>query len=497
MKPLISGCSMSVLLIVFTIYILVICTISVFSYFFTKNLNDYMLAGRSLNSPVSALGVGASDMSSWLLMALPGAVMLNGLNQIWLPASLALGAYLNWKFIAKRLRIYTKIANNAITVPGYFENRFHDYQGHLRLLTSFISLIFFTFYASSGLVAGGLLFHSTFNVEYVSGLYLTALIICAYTCIGGFVAISWIDFFQGSLIFLALIIVPITTLYHLGDFNLILLNISQHSLNYFSAFKDTTLLGMISLFSWGLGYFGQPHILVRFMAIKAIKTIPLARVICMTWMCVALFGAVFTGILGVAFFDSGELNNPEMVFIKLSHVLFNPWITGILLAAVLSATMSTVSAQILVSSSTIVEDIYRRFLRPKPSHYELLFVSRMVVFIMTLIIITLALNPKSSILNLVGYAWAGLGASFGPLILFSLFWQRMTLTGAIAGMIVGALTIIIWTNLIDTIITFRIYALFPGFLFSSTSIIIASLISKPPSLKIKQQFNQMAKLVSS
>jgi len=488
---------MSIPSIVFVLYIAIIFAIGICSYFFTKNLSDYMLGGRSLSGPIAALGAGASDMSSWLLMALPGAVMLHGLNQIWLPISLALGAYLNWQFIAKRLRVYTEIANDAITIPGYFENRFHDHQGRLRLLTAIVILIFFTFYASSGFVAGGLLFSSTFGVEYSTGLYLTALIIFTYTCIGGFLAISWVDFFQGCLMFLALVIVPLFVLYHLGSFDKALFTVSEQSLSYLNVFKGTTFLSIISLFAWGLGYFGQPHILVRFMATKGVNTIPQAQFICMTWMCIALLGAVFTGLLGIAFFAPGALENPEIIFIALSSALFNPWLAGILLAAVLSATMSTASAQLLASSSAIVEDMYRRFLRPKSGHFELLFVSRMVVFIITLIAITIAWHPESSILNLVGYAWAGLGASFGPLIVFSLFWRRITLTGAVCGMIVGAMTVIIWSNFSNIATVFQLYALLPGFVFSSIAIVVASLLSKPPSSEMARQFDKVTGLVSS
>ena len=488
---------MSIPSIVFALYITIIFVIGIFSYFHTKNLSDYMLGGRSLSGPIAALGAGASDMSSWLLMALPGAVMLHGLNRIWLPISLALGAYLNWQFIAKRLRIYTEVANDAITIPGYFENRFHDHTGRLRLLTAIVILIFFTFYAASGFVAGGLLFSSTFQVEYSTGLCLTALIIFTYTCIGGFLAISWIDFFQGCLMFLALVIVPIAVLYHVGSIDKALLAVSQQPLGYLDVFKGTTFLSIISLFAWGLGYFGQPHILIRFMATKGVNTIPQAQFICMTWMCIALLGAVFTGLFGIAFFAPAALENPETVFIALSNALFNPWLAGILLAAVLSAIMSTASAQLLASSSAIVEDMYRKFLRLNANAFELLCVSRIVVFIITLIAIALAWHPNSSILTLVGYAWAGLGASFGPLIVFSLFWRRMTLAGAFSGIIVGALTVIIWTNLSNFATVFQLYALLPGFLFSSIAIVISSLLAKPPSPEMTRQFDKVQGLLSS
>ena len=258
-----------ILTVVFVIYIAIIFALGICSYFYTKNLRDYMLGGRSLSGPLAALGAGASDMSSWLLLALPGAVMLHGLNQIWLPIGLALGAYLNWQFVAKRLRVYTEIADDAITIPAYFENRFHDHSGALRIVTALVILIFFTFYTASGFVAGGLLFSSTFQVDYTTGLYITAAIVLVYTCVGGFLAVAWIDFFQGSLMFIALLIVPIAVWIHVGSISDALHTIHNQSPALLNAFKGTSFISIISLFAWGLGYFGQPHILVRFMATKS------------------------------------------------------------------------------------------------------------------------------------------------------------------------------------------------------------------------------------
>ncbi|WP_116963985.1 sodium/proline symporter PutP [Fastidiosibacter lacustris] len=481
---------MSALVIVFVLYIVIIFGLAVCSYFYTKNLHDYMLGGRSLSGPIAALGAGASDMSSWLLLALPGTVMLNGLNQIWLPIGLALGAYLNWQFVARRLRVYTEMANDSITIPSYFENRFGDKTGLLRLLSAIVILIFFTFYTASGFVAGGLLFGSTFQIDYSTGLYITAFIILVYTCIGGFLAISWVDFFQGSLMFIALIIVPIAVWMHIGSLSDALTMVSQQSSVYLNVFKDTTLVGVISLFAWGLGYFGQPHILVRFMATKTAKSVPQAQFICMTWMCIALLGAVFTGLLGIAYFAPNMLQNPETVFVLLSQMLFDPWVAGALLAAVLSATMSTASAQLLASSSAVVEDFYHKFIRPYATVNEMLIVSRIVVLMIAIIAMLFALNPKNSILNLVGYAWAGLGASFGPIIILSLYWRRMNLVGAFAGIVVGALTVIIWPYLKFLGGFFELYELLPGFIFACVAIVVASLMSKIPNQLILEQYSQ-------
>lgn len=481
----------------FVIYIGAIFAIGIISYFYTKNLTDYMLGGRSLHGAVAALGAGASDMSSWLMLALPGAVMAFGLNQIWLPIGLAVGAYLNWQFIAKRLRVYTEVAKDSITIPAYFENRFHDFKGRLRVITALVILIFFTFYTAAGFVAGGLLFSNTFGVDYTTGLWITAGIILVYTCVGGFLAISWIDFFQGSLMFLALLVVPLVVLYNLGGVTPAMQTIYHLSPSYFDVFKGTTLIGTISLLAWGLGYFGQPHILVRFMAIKDPNEVPKAQFICMTWMCIALLGAVFVGFLGIAFYAQSPLSNPETVFIAFANTLFNPWISGILLAAVLSAIMSTASAQLLASSSALVEDFYRKFFRPQSSHREQLITGRVIVVLITLVAVALAADPtNSSILALVGYAWAGLGAAFGPVILLSLFWSRMTLKGAMAGIISGALVVIVWSQLKTLGGIFSVYELLPAFIISTLAIIIVTMITARPEESIMAQHREVeARLV--
>lgn len=484
------------LIITFTFYILAIFAVGLYSYFSTRNLNDYMLGSRTLSGAIAALGAGASDMSSWLLLALPGAIMLHGLNQIWLPIGLSLGAFFNWQFVAKRLRVYTEVAKDAITIPAYLEHRFHDKTKILRSVTAIVVLIFFTFYAAAGFSAGGLLFSATFHIGYILGLFVTATVIVVYTCIGGFLAIAWVDFFQGTLMFFALLIVPAVTLNHLGGLHEITHIINAHSPFKLNALTDTNLFGILSLLAWGLGYFGQPHILVRFMATKTHRDIPKAQFICMAWMNIALYGAIFTGLFGIAFFAQHPLANTETVFLQLAKTLFNPWIAGLLLAAVLSATMSTSSAQLLASASAFAEDFYHRFFRPQAKAQELLIVSRLGVVLITCIAFVLALNPHSSILNLVGYAWAGLGAAFGPVILFSLFWRRMNLFGALSGMVVGTITVIIWPHLHKFGGIFTLYELLPAFILSALSILIFSVITTPPSAKIYQEFDQTLEVLN-
>ena len=476
------------LVITFVLYILVIFSIGYFAVHRNKTLSDYVLGGRSLSGPVAALGAGASDMSSWLLLALPGAFLLHGINQIWLPIGLSIGAYLNWQLVARRLRIYTEVAGDSLTVPSYFHNRFQDHSRLLKTVTALVVLIFFTFYASASFVSIGLLFHTMFGLNYIDAVLLGGGIILIYTIIGGFLAISWIDFFQGSLVFVALLTVPMVTLYALHGIHPTLSLIQAQGAHFLDAFDGLSLVGIISLLAWGLGYFGQPHIIVRFMAAKNHRTIPQAQFICMTWMILSLFGAIFTGLFAIAYFAKMPLSDPETAFLYLAKDLFNPWITGILLAAALSANMSTTSAQLLSSSSAITEDLYHTFFRRKATQKELIFVGRIGVLIVGGIAFSLAMNPDNSILNLVAHAWAGLGASFGPVVLISLFWSRMTRNGAFAGMVFGALTVLIWPMIPEVK---AMYELLPGFAFSCIAIFIVSLLDRKPSKKIIEQFQEV------
>jgi len=450
-----------------------------------------VLGHRSLSGPIVALGAGASDMSGWLLLALPGAVFLHGINQVWMLIGLLLGAYFNWRLVSPRLRQYTEIANNALTIPAYFDNRFHDNTHFLRIVTAAAVLIFFTVYAAAGFVSGALLFQSAFDMPYHMALWISAAFVIIYTAFGGFLAISWIDFFQGSLMFFALIITPLYTLHHLGGWHEVLHRLAPMGAGYFQPLHNMTVVGILSLLGWGLGYFGQPHILVRFMAIRSVKELPNARRICMGWMFVALIGAVLTGIVGHAYFNGGLLH-PEGTFLLLAEDLFIPWIAGVLLAAVLSAMMSTSSAQLLMASSALSEDIYHRFIRRKASQSELILVSRLMVGFISLIAIALAYNPKSSILELVSYAWGGLGSAFGPVIICSLFWKRMTRIGAIAGIIVGAMTAIIWKSMLSHFGgIFSIYEIVPGSILAALAIIVVSLLDEAPPKEVTNEFDKV------
>jgi sodium/proline symporter len=453
----------------------------------TKNLNDFILGGRRLGAGVTALSAGASDMSGWLMLGLPGSIYLSGMGSIWLPIGLAVGAYLNWQFIAKPLRVYTKVANDSITVPGYFENRFHDSSKILRVVSAVVILVFFTFYTSASLVGGAILLENSFGMNYILALWIGAAVIVSYTFFGGFLAASWTDFFQGILMFLTLIIIPIVAIQELGGWNETVQQIGNIDPSYLNVYSGATAIGVISLLAWGLGYFGQPHIIVRFMGIKSTQQIPKARFIGMVWMILSLFGAIFIGFAGIAYFANTPLKNSETVFIMFSQVLFNPWVAGFLLAAILSAIMSTVDSQLLVSSSALTQDFYKSIFRRNASRKEEMIVGRIAVLGIAVIAILLGYDPQSKVLELVGYAWAGFGAAFGPVIIISLFWKRMTRNGALAGIVIGATTVIIWSQLTGGL--FDIYELAPGFIFGALAIFIVSLFDQAPSKEIQEEFN--------
>jgi sodium/proline symporter len=483
-------------LITFIIYLAGMLLIGVISYRLTSDLSDYVLGGRRLGPGVAALSAGASDMSSWLLLGLPGYAYAAGMDALWICVGLAVGAYLNWQFVAKRLRTYTEVANDSITVPDFFENRFKDNSKILRVISALVTLIFFTFYTSSGLVGGALLFEESFGMTYTTSLWIGAIVIISYTFLGGFLAVSWTDFIQGILMFLALIIVPIVAVSKVGGWNEMTNTVGSMDASYLDAFDAGGAIAVVSLLAWGLGYFGQPHIITRFMALRSPKDVPTARLIGMTWMVVGLFGAILTGLAGIAYFANdpliaGDVNNSEKVFIFFTDVLFNPWVSGILLAAILSAIMSTIDSQLLVSSSALAEDFYKAIFRKNASQKELVWVGRIGVLAIALFALLLAQNPESSVLDLVSYAWAGFGAAFGPVIILSLFWKRMTRNGALVGMIIGAVTVIVWKQLTGGI--FDVYEIVPGFILCTLAILIVSMVDKEPSKEILAEFEAASK----
>ncbi|BEJ72241.1 sodium/proline symporter PutP [Campylobacter coli] len=466
--------------IMFVAYAALMLYIGFYFYRQNKNTEDYFLGGRSLGPVVSALSAGASDMSGWLLMGLPGALYASGLIESYIAIGLSIGALLNWSFVAKRLRIYTSVIANSITIPDYFETRFDDDKHILRIVCAIVILIFFTFYVSSGLVGGAKLFEATFGIRYEYALTTGTLIIVAYTFLGGYKAVCWTDLLQGLLMMGALIVVPAVMLYHLGGFGEAMAVIEEIKPNALSMGEGIGALSIVSALAWGLGYFGQPHILVRFMSIRSTKDIPAATFVGISWMVISLIGACFIGLLGIAYVHKFELTlqDPEKIFIVMSQLLFNPWIAGILLSAILAAIMSTASSQLLVSSSTIAEDFYKRIFNKEASNKTVMNLGRIGVLLVALVAFVISTDKESSVLSIVAYAWAGFGASFGSVMLFSLFWSRMTRVGAILGMITGAVVVVLWKNYLAELFNFPIYEIVPGFVAASAVIIIASLLTQ-------------------
>ena len=459
------------MLITFTLYISIVIFIGGMAYKYTRNVSDYVLAGRSLTGAMTALGAGAADMSGWLVLALPGLVYVIGASAIWMPIGLVMGAYLNWRFVAKRLRVYTEVANDALTIPSYLHQRFQDHSRILCVVVAIVILIFFTVYTASCFAAVSTIMQAAFNLDYTTGLSIGVVIIISYTMLGGFLALSWIDLFQGSMMLLALLILPaIAMMGDLPSWNL--------PVNYLHIMHGIGGISILSWFTWGLGYCGQPHILVRFMAIKDPNQITNARRIGMIWMVLALAGAVACGLVGAILLPT-ELPNSETVIIILAKQLLPGWLSGLLIAAALSAVMSTAAALLIACASAVSEDLCG-------SKKHGMLISRASVMVIALLAYVIAYDPQSTILDIVEYAWSGLGAAFGPVILFSLYWRRMTRNGAIAGMIAGGLMVIVWRSWVYDVLA--INAILPGFICSALAIIIVSKLDKRPQAKVMELF---------
>lgn len=484
---------------IFSLALYFIVMLGIGFYAYKKSTSDvlgYMLGGRNLSPSVTALSAGASDMSGWMLMGLPGAMYLSGLSSAWIGIGLIIGAYLNYLIVAPRLRSYTELANDSITLPDFFENRFNDDKRVLRVISSIVIIVFFTLYTSSGVVAGGKLFESSFGLSYELGLYVTAGVVVVYTLFGGFLAVSLTDFVQGCIMFLALVLVPFVVLSEVGGLSNAVATVEQINPSLLSFASGVSVLGVVSAMAWGLGYFGQPHIIVRFMAIRSVKDLPTARRIGMSWMIVSLIGALATGFVGVVYVNQTgtELKDAETIFILLSQVLFHPLIAGFLLAAILAAIMSTISSQLLVTSSSLTEDIYKAFFNQQASQKTLVTVGRISVLAVALLAIFLAYDRDSSILSLVSNAWAGFGAAFGPVVILSLYWSRMTKQGALAGIISGAVTVLLWIYLPISVngdsLSSLMYEIVPGFIIATLAIVIVSRLTDEPSDEQVALFNK-------
>lgn len=475
-------------------YLILMVLVGLAAWRYTRNFNDYILGGRRLGSLVTALSVGASDMSGWLLMGLPGAVFLSGICESWIAIGLALGTFFNWKIVASPLREYTEVAHNALTLPDFFTHRFEDKSRLLRIVPAVVILLFFAIYSASGMVASARLFENVFDLPYTEALILGTVATLAYVFLGGFLAVSWTDTIQATMMCIALIVAPIAVMIDLGGFTEAVNQVKAIDPAHVNMFRGQTVIGVLSLLAWGLGYFGQPHILVRFMAAKSVKVMPQAFRISMIWLIFCLSGAVAAGFFGSAYFQAhpefaAAVNaNHERVFMVLANTLFSPWIGGVLLSAILAAVMSTLSCQLLVCSSVLTEDFYRAFVRPKAGQKELVWVGRLTVAAVSLVAIIIAADPNNLVLSLVSYAWGGFGAAFGPIVILSLLWKRTTRNGAVVGIIVGALTVLIWHQGA----WFGLYEIIPGFILSFLSIVAVSLLDKQgPSKTMLDTYDQV------
>ena len=489
------------ILVAFIAYLVVMLGVGVYFFRKSRNMKDYFLGGRELNPWVTALSAQASDMSGWLLMGLPAAAYIGGISGAWIAVGLALGTYLNWKIAAKRLRKFTSVAGDSITIPQYLQNRFASKSAVVRCICAVIIFVFFLIYTASGFSAGATLFQHIFHIDYTVAVTIGALVIIAYTFLGGFKAVCWTDFIQGIMMFLAIVIVPVVAAFSTAGLSLETLG-SYNNGTFLNLFADGSgalpVIGIISSLAWGLGYFGMPHILVRFMAIKNSDMIKKSRIIAMVWVAITLICSVLVGILGYAYLTGqgavpyADAKAAEVIFMELVVKLAPGFLAGILLSAILAAVMSTADSQLLVTASAVSNDFYKALIRKKASEKELMWVSRISVIVIAVIAYIIALDPNNSVMGLVSYAWAGFGAAFGPVILLSLFWKRMTMKGAVAGMVSGGAMVLLWEN-IPALAGTGLYSIVPGFALALILVVAVSLLDKKPSAEVEAMFEDAQK----
>lgn len=499
-------------IIAFVLYALIILGIGIWGFFKAKGTKDYFLGGRQLGSWTTAISAQASDMSGWLLMGLPGAVLVGGMTESWIAIGLFIGTYLNWLLIAKRLRKMSYATGDAITIPEYLQKRFFTISPVVRIVCAVIIFFFFLIYTASAFNGGAKLFMFVFNTDdYVMSLTIGALIIISYTFLGGFLAVCWTDLIQGMLMFAALVVVPIVVMIRVPDLGSAFQNALSETTeicgnqitDYFWSFihapnGSLATTTIVSGLAWGLGYFGMPHILVRFMAIKSSDLIKKSRLIATIWVFVTLGAAVLVGGLGMIFLHDPQnaellsefnaLGDKEKIFMFLSSSLMPALVVGVILAAILAAIMSTADSQLLVTSSAVTNDMFKIF-KKNASEKSLMWISRGTVIVVAVIAYLIALDEKSTVMGLVSYAWAGLGAAFGPVMILSLFWKRMTMPGAVAGIITGGASVIIWES-VPVLSGTGVYSLLPAFGLAMLAIIIVSLATKVNREKVNELFDR-------
>ena len=503
----------AITIIAFILYFVVVLGIGYYFYHKTHSMEDYVLGGRELNPYVSAMSAQASDMSGWLLLGLPGAIFVAGLGEIWIGIGLAIGSYLAWLFVAKRLRVYSEKCGNALTVPEFFSNRFRDEKGYLRLVSSIVILVFFTFYVTSGFVSGGNVFISIFggDIDYKVAVWITAGIIVVYTFMGGFKAVCWTDFVQALLMLFAIIIVPLAALGHIDGGWDNMINIVNNEVDHFTSLgwdggKPITAIVLVSCLAWGLGYFGMPHIIVRYMAIKNPEEVKIARRVGTAWIVLALIGAALIGMIGHAWaVDNGiVITNPERIFLEIiGSGMFATFIAGILYAALMAAVMSTADSQLLVASSAVTNDLYAKYAKGEHSDEKLMWISRGIVIVVALLAAVFAMDENSSIMSLVSFAWNGFGAAFGPIMILALFWKRINAKGALAGMLTGFIVDVVWNTFFNAggiipgllkadwcVWNSGLYELLPAFILALIAAVVVSLLTEEPSEEMQKEFDE-------
>ena len=484
---------MVIYIIQFSLYLALMLGIGLWSMKKTQNNEDFLIGGRRMGPVVSAISAGASDMSSWLLLGVPGAVFAGGLVEgFWIALGLTIGAYVNWLIVAGRFRYLTE-KYKALTLPSYLSSRFEDKSGLLKVVGTLVTLFFFTLYVASGLKGGTLLFAHTFGATENAALIITTLVVVSYTFLGGYIAVCWTDLIQGLLMCTALILTALFAYFAVSGTGVSITDINP------SAFSlKTGWITAVSLMAWGFGYFGQPHILARFIGIKDVASVPKARRIGITWMIISLIMAMAIGLIGIGYNSlfpmqgvAGPGGNSERVFLALTSALFHPLFGGFVLAAVLAAVMSTADSQLLVLTSSLTEDLpfFSKFTEQKKA-----WVSRLGVIGFALIAFLIALNDKGSILGMVGYAWGGFGAAFGPVVLLSVLWRKVTKWGAVSGIVTGALTIFLVKNYIK-IPGEYVYELLPGFVLAFIAVVVVSLFTQKPSEEVLKHFDEAKKAV--
>lgn len=452
------------ILISFFAYFLILLTIGLISHKKQQTSADFIMGNRSLSFYLTALSAHASDMSGWLFMAFPAAIFIGGLSQSWIAWGLISGMLVNWQFVSIRLRTMTE-KYDSYTLSTFFERRFEDHSGTIRILTATISVFFLTCYLAAGLIAMGLLFESVFGIDYYVGMTIATAVVVIYTFTGGFITVAWTDLFQALFLLVVIVIIPFVAYTHLPDgWNTITAAAASQkvSLNFFNDFSFDTFLTILFLASWGLGYFGQPHIVTKFMGIKSAKELYKSKYLGMSWQIITLTAAAAIGLIGMGFFTEG-LSNPQLVFVEMVKTLFNPLTAGFILCAVLAANMSTMDSQILVCASVLSEDFYKHFVHKKASPQRLLTVSRLCVILVSLTSLLLAFNKNSTVLEAVRYAWSGLGSSFGPLVLMALYSKKTNKYGAIAGILTGATLAATWTMINPYITVYPVPSEIPSF----------------------------------